>query len=825
MAAALCVVAGPATAVQAQPGAPSADPDDDGVAALTEAVLATDDAPGISGEEAVSALDETDTTEIAASNAGLDPEELVEELREDPAMFVTVDAMVGYIEVAEASSADDDAGSDQPMALEACLDPYQLDSLPSSSRVIYLDFNGHTTSGQYWNAAYGQATITSSAYDGDADDICNIWRQVAEDYRPFGVNVTTRDPGVEGLRRTSSGDASFGQRVVVTESNFTGNTSTLGIALINVFDASQDLSAFVFTGSATMNSPANVAEAISHESGHTFGLLHDGISGSEYYDGHNGWAPIMGLPINRAVTQWSKGEYPGATNTQDDLALIAGYTGYRADDVGDTSPATTGVGHTSTTYGVAGPGDLDVFSVDVGAGGLSATLRPDAVGSNLHARVMICDSNGGVVATGSPGSLQSWTAVASASVPAGRYTVIVHPIAWQTPATGFTAYGSAGAYELQIAGAAPSSSPGAVTRGCTSQLTPVTPNRVLDTRHGIGGYSRIAGGQQAVVQIAGTSGVPHGATAAMVNITAVGPSGTGFVTAYPCASEVPTTSNVNYVAGQVVSNSTIAALSPSGQLCVWTSADADILVDVTGWLGATGSSKLTQAGPARVVDTRTNVGGTRLAAGATLQVDFTGWVPAGTTAVSFNITATRASAAAFMTAYPCGLPLPDTSVVNYLAGEDRANNVIVGLGSGNRVCIYSYAESDVIVDMTGYFSPSGHLSYEPTPPDRVLDTRQGIPQPPKPAGSVFSYSVQTPKLGGLDPDAAYVNVTAVDHPNEGFVTTFDCGELPNSSTVNQRVGQANANGAIVPVTASSASCAWLSSAGHLIVDLNGWWVN
>ena len=82
---------------------------------------------------------------------------------------------------------------------------------------------------------------------------------------------------------------------------------------------------------------------------------------------------------------------------------------------------------------------------------------------------------------------------------------------------------------------------------------------------------------------------------------------------------MPDTSTVNFVGGQTVANNTIAALSGAGQLCVWTYAETDILVDITGWLGPGGTSRFTPIGPTRVVDTRSGVGGNRLGPGATLR--------------------------------------------------------------------------------------------------------------------------------------------------------------------------------------------------------------
>ena len=70
-----------------------------------------------------------------------------------------------------------------------------------------------------------------------------------------------------------------------------------------------------------------------------------------------------------------------------------------------------------------------------------------------------------------------------------------------------------------------------------------------------------------------------------------------------------------------------------------------------------------------------------------------------------------------------------------------------------------------------------------------------------------------------------VNVTATGHDTDGFTTAFGCATaVPEASTLNQRVGEANANGAIVPAGAASTGCVFTSSATNLIVDLNGWWI-
>jgi hypothetical protein len=786
------------------------------------------------GAEAVEQLEQTDTLDVVAATAGLEPQELKDELLEDSSMFVTNSGMVGYADTVHADALAEASSLSVPALTAAALPPsvFALDSRPMSGRVLYLDFDGHTANDPAWGGAGFPSQIVSAPFDTDGISgfslaeqatIFEVWQRVVEDYRPFDVNVTTRDPGVEGLRRTSVSDTAYGQRMVVTPSNFTNQSGVIGIALLDVFGAGADHAAYVFTDAAFKRTPKTIGEAVSHEAGHTFGLSHDGgPENPQYYDGHGVWAPIMGRPIDptKPVTQWSRGEYASATNFEDDLAIIAARAGIRPDDHANSPVAATLVPSSSQTVGnIEGTGDRDVFAVDVADGTLTVQLRPpsgEAAWSNLAAALTVRDANGAVVAAASPSAASGWTVNVGQKVSAGRYTIEVRPVGWLTASTGFTTYGSLGAYELMVD--APQGVPPAGVG--SSALTPVRPVRVVDTRNGIGAPGRLAAGRQVVLEVADGKVVPADATAVVVSVAAVNPSAAGFVTVYPCGDSVPDTSTLNYVAGQTVANTTIAAVSGAGQLCVWTFAESDILVDVSGWLGPRGTSRLTPIGPTRVVDTRTAVGGVRLDAGATIAVDLGGVVPAGTTAVALNVTAVGASVPGFITVFPCNASgaVPNTSTVNYVAGEARPNNTIVGL-TGARVCIYSSAATEVLVDLLGSFGPSG-LGYQATPPVRVLDTRRSVTPGP---GAAVGYEVGAPALGGQTPGAAYVNVTAVDHSVAGFVTTYDCITRRDTSTVNQQVGQAAANGAIVPLDALQ-SCAWTSAGGDLIVDLNGWWV-
>ena len=130
--------------------------------------------------------------------------------------------------------------------------------------------------------------------------------------------------------------------------------------------------------------------------------------------------------------------------------------------------------------------------------------------------------------------------------------------------------------------------------------------------------------------------------------------------------------------------------------------------------------------PVRVLDTRDN-GGARLAAGTSVDVDMTPYVPSGTTAVAVNLTTDQSSAPGFLTGYPCDRPRKEVSNVNHAAGAPRGALAVVPLSAGGHLCVYTHAAGHVIVDLQGAFVPDSPAGVRFTPlatPERLFDTRQ-----------------------------------------------------------------------------------------------------
>jgi hypothetical protein len=239
--------------------------------------------------------------------------------------------------------------------------------------------------------------------------------------------------------------------------------------------------------------------------------------------------------------------------------------------------------------------------------------------------------------------------------------------------------------------------------GGNARLFTVVPDRVFDSRT-TGGP--VGTGQTIDVQIAGTTRVPLGATAAILNVTATDAVGAGYLTVFPSDRDRPDVSSVNFEVGVARPNSVIAPLGADGKIKVFAFAQTHVIVDVMGWFGTAGQSEYVEVPSTRIFDTRSPAGGAaKLAPGSTTHVQIVGAiVPPNARSVLLNVTSTESDAAGFLTVYPGNAAQPPTSNVNYLKGQTIPNAVIVGLGPTGTIDIFTFARSHVIVDVVGYFA-------------------------------------------------------------------------------------------------------------------------
>lgn len=355
---------------------------------------------------------------------------------------------------------------------------FLLHSRPGAKRTLYINFVGATVTGTAWNNGFGLAAIQAAAFDldGNVSDfsaaersaIQAVWQRVAEDYAPFDVDVTTEMPAAERITRSSSTDDVFGAAVMVTRDWTVAAGSPCGcggFAYVGVFDFTTDVNkpGWVFFDNLA-SYEKYVAEAVSHEAGHMLGLSHDGYNNGTtqrgYYGGHGSgttsWAPIMGNSYHASVTQWSKGEYPYATQTEDDLAVMQTYGApLRADDHGnDIAHATSlswskasGVVTLSGSGVVGARADVDLFGFYSSGGAVALQVDPFALGANLDIQATLHDALGNVVASASPPSALN-ASINLDSIPAGNYYLKVEGVGFGDAATGYTDYASLGHYSI-----------------------------------------------------------------------------------------------------------------------------------------------------------------------------------------------------------------------------------------------------------------------------------------------------------------------------------------------------------------------------------------
>ncbi len=348
---------------------------------------------------------------------------------------------------------------------------FLLHSRPGAKRTIYLNFKGATLTGTAWNGTGGSLTALPFDIDGipytfsttELQRIQYIWQRVAEDFAPFDVDVTTEAIAPELITRASSTDEVFGTTVLITKRTGVYNCSCGGVAYLGVFDDTREFykPALVFYDALGNGNEKYVAEAVSHEAGHNMGLGHDGTATAGYYQGQGsgatGWAPIMGIGYYQPVVQWSRGEYTGANNVQDDYAVMqSNGLPLRNDDHGNTlasasvliGAASGGMTTTSAQGVIERPTDVDLFAFSAGAGTATFKVTPAARSTNLDAWVGLRDAAGNLLANINP--VDALNAIVTFNLPvAGTYYLSVQGTGKGDPlTTGYSAYGSLGQYAV-----------------------------------------------------------------------------------------------------------------------------------------------------------------------------------------------------------------------------------------------------------------------------------------------------------------------------------------------------------------------------------------
>ncbi len=239
-------------------------------------------------------------------------------------------------------------------------------------------------------------------------------------------------------------------------------------------------------------------------------------------------------------------------------------------------------------------------------------------------------------------------------------------------------------------------------------------------------------------------------------------------------------------------------------------------------LAAVGTpTKYVAVDPFRLVDTRTDLGVTRVNAN-TWRVRATGGngVPANADAVAVSIVATEATRAGHMLVFPTGEAMPNASNLNYQPGQTYSTGAIIRLGASGQFDIYTLNPVEIVIDVTGAFVDATSATsgrFVPEPPRRLLDTRSTAPLAP--GGTT---TITMPTSVPTDSIAAIVTLTSASPNVPGFFTAYAERTLPNTSTLNvSAANSVRATTAIVPLLDRKLTV-YSSHGGTLIVDLIGY---
>jgi hypothetical protein len=238
--------------------------------------------------------------------------------------------------------------------------------------------------------------------------------------------------------------------------------------------------------------------------------------------------------------------------------------------------------------------------------------------------------------------------------------------------------------------------------------------------------------------------------------------------------------------------------------------------------------------PCRIADTRNPTGpfgGPELGGGTTREFDIplsACSIPTSVAAYSLNVTAIPNGSLSYLTVWPTGQPQPTASTLNS-DGRNKANAAIVPAGTNGGVNVFVSDPSQVVLDISGYFTPVGTgspLAFYPLTPCRLVDTRNAagpLGGPTLAAGSTREFPVRS-ACNLPSAAAAYsLNVTAIPQGALPYLTIWPSGQSqPAVSTLNAPTGTVAANAAIVPAGSNGDVTVYVAGTSDVAIDVNGY---
>ncbi|HLJ46992.1 MAG TPA: BACON domain-containing carbohydrate-binding protein [Bryobacteraceae bacterium] len=502
----------------------------------------------------------------------------------------------------------------------------------------------------------------------------------------------------------------------------------------------------------------------------------------------------------------------------------------------------TGTGNGSVGYSVAGNNSVNARSGTLTIAGQTFTIMQAAAGTTFtlgatSANATAAPSTGSVTVTATPAdavwnavSNVAWVMITSGASGTGNGTVDYSVAANNTSAQRVGT--------LTIAGQTftITQAPG-VTLSAGLAFYPVAPCRIMDTRGAtgtFGGPAIPAQGMRTVPIPQSACNIPTTALAYSLNVTVVPINTLTYLSIWPAGQSQPVVSTLNSFDGSIVANAAIVPAGTQGAVSVFASDATQAIIDINGYFApasTANSMSFYSLTPCRVVDTRGAagpLGGPMMSGGSARSFPVSSsscGAPNTAQAYSLNITVVPRHSLGYLTSWPTGQTQPVVSTLNSPNGLIVANAAIVPAGTNGAIRIFVTDDTDVIIDINGYFAPPGSpaaQSLYTVTPCRVADTRGGSSL----AGNGSkSFSIPAGPCSGIPNTAqAYsLNVTVVPSGPLGYLTAWPTGLVqPVVSTLNSPAGRVVANAAIVPAGTGGAVTVFVTNPTDLILDINAY---
>ncbi len=362
--------------------------------------------------------------------------------------------------------------------------------------------------------------------------------------------------------------------------------------------------------------------------------------------------------------------------------------------------------------------------------------------------------------------------------------------------------------------------------------------RAFDSRNAGADTGPLRADSSRLINLA-AAGTPH--RAALVNITYIAASD-GFAVVWQPRTTRPPSSNINGEPGTAVANASVVPIDADGNVLLYSSVTADVIVDVVGFFdvapgGTATAGRFTPVSPTRAADSRSAPSAansyTRFASGAdsVVAVPLAGrfGISADVSAVAVIVTSIGSASpvGGYVVVYPHGGAVPPSSNVNTKgSGDTRANLVVVPMDSDGVIDVRLTRTADVIVDVVGTFTngtapASAAGTFELLAPTRVVDTRTPLAFARPAAGGGGSVN---PSVVPDDALGVTQNIIMIEADGWGYVTAYPTGlpAVPVVSNGNVVAAGQTRSAMSLTVLGAGSSSYYVSIGTHLVADVTGY---